>query len=95
MTQVDPLFPTIFNVVVDALVRQWVTVMVDGSEERGNCGQKANFRKTVGMFCRSCQAVGTQLEAAYRKQMTGEGPSYHERQKVQVQCREFGEDMVA
>ena len=29
------LSPTIFNVVVDAVVRNWVTVVVAGAEERG------------------------------------------------------------
>ena len=40
MTQGDPLSPTIFNVVVDAVVSHWVTVMVEGSEERGVRGQE-------------------------------------------------------
>ena len=40
VTQVDPLSPTIFNVVVYAVVRHWVTVMVLGVEERGECGQE-------------------------------------------------------
>ena len=38
VTHVDPLSPTIFNVVVDAVVRHWVTVMVEGVEERGKHG---------------------------------------------------------
>ena len=33
--QGDPLSPTIFNVVVNAVVRHWVTVLVEGAEERG------------------------------------------------------------
>ena len=33
--QVDPLSPTIFNVVVDAVVRNWVTVVVAVAEEWG------------------------------------------------------------
>ena len=38
MTQGDTLFPTIFNVVVEAVVRHWVTsVIADAdAEERGN-----------------------------------------------------------
>ena len=36
--QVDLLSPTIFNVVVDAVVRHWVTVIVEGMEERGERG---------------------------------------------------------
>ena len=54
-----------------------------------------NAGKTVGMVCRPCQAAGTQSEVAYGKQMTGEGPSYRERQKGRVQCRECGEEMAA
>ena len=30
--------PTIFNVVVDAVVRNWVTVVIAGVEERGKHG---------------------------------------------------------
>ena len=41
VTQGDPLSPTIFNGVVDAVVRHWVMVMVmvEGAEERGERGQ--------------------------------------------------------
>ena len=35
VTQVDPLSPTIFNLLVDAVKIHWVTVMVKGAEERG------------------------------------------------------------
>ena len=37
VTQGDPLSPNIFNVVVDEVVRHWLTVMVEGSEEWGEC----------------------------------------------------------
>ena len=40
VTQGDPLPPTIFNVVVDAVVRHWLSVMVEGAEERGKLGQE-------------------------------------------------------
>ena len=135
MTQEDPLSPTIFNVVVDVVVRHWVTVMVEGVEEWVERGKKVrhhnvlfyaynglvasldprwiqgafstlvglfdkvvlrnNSWKTVGMVCRPCQAAGTQSEAAYVQQMMGERPTYQERQKGQVQCREYGEEMAA
>ena len=39
VTQGDLLSPTIFNVVVDVVVRHWVTVGVEGAEERGKRGQ--------------------------------------------------------
>ena len=35
MTQVDLLSPAIFNVVVDAVVRHWVTLAVTKAETRG------------------------------------------------------------
>ena len=48
VAQGDPLSPTIFNVVVDAVVRHWVTVMVEGAEERGKLGQGG--RHQVALF---------------------------------------------
>ena len=39
-------------------------------------GLKANVGKKVRMVCRPYHAAGTQLEAAYGRQMTGAGPSY-------------------
>ena len=119
VTQVYPLYPNIFNVVVDAVVRHWVTVAVEGMEERGERGQegrhqasffyaedgmvtlpdprwiqgafstlvdlfdrlvlRTNVGKTVCMVCRPFQAVGNQLEVAYGRRMTGEGPTFRER----------------
>ena len=40
VTQVDPLSPTIFNVVVDAVVRHWVTLAVTEAETRGEQGRE-------------------------------------------------------
>ena len=57
-------------------------------------GLRTNFGKTVGMVCRLCQVSGNQPEVAYRRQITGEGPTYRERQKGRVQCRERGEEMA-
>ena len=37
---------------------------------------KTNVSKTFRMVFRPCQAEVTQSEAAYRRWMTGEGPSY-------------------
>ena len=130
--QRDPLSPTICNVVADAVVRHWVTVIVEGAEERGERGQEGrqynallyakngmvelsdprwlqgvfstldglfnrvvlwnNVGKKFGMVCCPCQEAGTQLEAVHERRITGEGPSYQERQKGWVQCRDCGED---
>ena len=35
VTQGDPLSPTIFNVVVDAVVLHWVTMVLEKAEKRG------------------------------------------------------------
>ena len=40
MTQGDPLSPTIFNVVVDAVVRHWLILAVEEAETRGGCGRE-------------------------------------------------------
>ena len=38
VTQGDPLLPTIFNVVVDGVVRHWVTMALEEAENRGGEG---------------------------------------------------------
>ena len=40
VTQGDPLSPTIFNLVVDAVVRHWVTMALAKAEKRGERGDK-------------------------------------------------------
>ena len=134
-TQGYPLSPTIFNVVVDAVVHHWVTGVIAGAEDRGKHGKEEmhqaallyadnvmfdssdprwlqgdfntlvglfdmvglqiNVGKTVGMFCRPCQAAGNLSEAAYVRRVTGEGPTYRERLKGRVLCRECTELMAA
>ena len=45
----DPLSPSIFNVVVDAVLRHWVAVMVEGAEEWGKRGQEGRHHNYL--FC--------------------------------------------
>ena len=45
--QVDTLSPTIFNVVVDAVARHWVTVMVEGAEERSDHGKEGRHQNAL------------------------------------------------
>ena len=47
MTQGYPISPTIFNVVADAVVRHWVTVTVEGAEERGKRGKEGRNQNTL------------------------------------------------
>ena len=47
MTQGNPLSSTIFNVVVDAVARHWVTVIVEGVEERGDRGQEGRYQNSL------------------------------------------------
>ena len=47
MTQGDPLSPTIFNVVVDAVVRYWVTGNIADAEERGDLGKEGRHQAAL------------------------------------------------
>ena len=40
VTPGDPLSPTIFNVVVDVVVRHWVTMALEKAEKRGERGEE-------------------------------------------------------
>ena len=44
-------------------------------------GLGTNFRKTVGMVCEPCRAVGVRTDEAYRLCTKGEGRSHQERQR--------------
>ena len=46
-TQGDPLSPTIFNVVVDAVFRHWIDGIVDETEEKGETGQEGRHQLAV------------------------------------------------
>ena len=127
-TQGDPLSPTIFNMVVDAVVRNWATLVIVGAEDQSECGNQGrhqaslfyaddgmvalsdplwlqvafntqiglfdrvclqtNVVKTVGMVCRPYLAARNQSGAAYRRRITGEGPTYRELLKGRVSCRD-------
>ena len=43
VTQVDPLPPTIFNVVVDAVVRHWLEGLQKATEQKGETGGDGHF----------------------------------------------------
>ena len=47
VTEGDPLSPTIFNVVVDAVVRHWVIVVIARAEERGDCGKEGRHQAAL------------------------------------------------
>ena len=47
MTQGDPLSPTIFNVVVDAVVRLWVTMALEKAEKRGERGEEGRHQAAL------------------------------------------------
>ena len=47
MTQGDPLSPTIFNVVVDAVVRHWVTLTVEEAETQGERGWEGRHQDAL------------------------------------------------
>ena len=135
VTQGDPLSPTIFNVVVDAVVRHWVTIAVTEAETRREQGREGrhqvalfyaddgmlassdpqwlqwaftqiiglfdrvgfntNSGKMVSMTCRPCNTTGNWLEEAYGCFMAGEGPTFRERNRERVICRDCGKEVAA
>ena len=49
-------------------------------------GMQNNVRKTVGMVCHPCQAVGNLITEAYGRRVAVMGKSYRERLRDQVAC---------
>ena len=47
MTQGDALSPTIFNVVVDAVVRHWVHRVMEEAEARGETGREGRHQAAL------------------------------------------------
>ena len=47
VTQGDPPSPTIFNVVLDAVLCHWVFVMVEGAEERSKRGKEGRHHNSL------------------------------------------------
>ena len=47
VTQGNPPPPTIFNVVADAVVGHWVSVMVEVTEEWGKCGKEGRHQNAL------------------------------------------------
>ena len=47
VTQGDPLSPTIFNVVVDAVVRHWITIAVTEVEKRRERGREGRHQAAL------------------------------------------------
>ena len=47
VTQGDPLYPAIFNVVVDAVVRHWVYRVMEEAEARGETGREVRHQAAL------------------------------------------------
>ena len=47
VTQGDPLSPTIFNVVLDAVVRHWIEGLVAETAEKGDTGREGRHQSAV------------------------------------------------
>ena len=47
VTQGDPLSPTIFNVVVDAVVRHWLQIATQEAERRGERGREGRHQAAL------------------------------------------------
>ena len=59
-------------------------------------GLLTNVDKTVSMACQPCRAgSGNRSAEGYRRQVTGEGKYFRERQKERVACGECGVEIAA
>ena len=47
VTQGEPLSPTIFIVVMDAVVRHWIAVIVESAEKRSGRGQEGRHQNSL------------------------------------------------
>ena len=47
MTQCDPLSPTIFNGVLDVVVRHWVNGIVEAAEAKGETGREGRHQSAL------------------------------------------------
>jgi hypothetical protein len=126
VTQGDIPSPTIFNIIVDCVVRAWSWEMSDGNhaaidggsvetEVTAGCyaddgviastypvrmqigldslvelfertGLLSNTSKTKSMVCTQNSLKGHISNQAYKRRMSGQGPTYISRQKRRVQC---------
>ena len=80
MTQGDPISPTIFNVVVEAVVRHWLTGVIADAEEQGELGKEGGhqlyfhdflhgFREGHGTGAATLEAKLLQQLAALREEV--------------------------
>ena len=135
VAQGDPLPPTIFNVVVYAVIGHcvmMVAAMEEGSEGLGTSvkdlvayfyednrlvmsnqlermkrlcgvltdlfdrvGLRMNTWKTVSMEFQACHMPGSMSVMAYDRRLAGMGPTYRERNMIQVQFPECGVGVAA
>ena len=58
-------------------------------------GMRTNKMKTVGMVCQPCPTPGGMSEVAYVQWVAGKGPTFQERQRMQVECPECGVEVKA
>ena len=58
-------------------------------------GLNTNTCKTVGITFRPCTAAENRSEEAYGRLMTGEGPTFRERNRERVKCGDCGKEVAA
>ena len=130
MTQREPVSPTIFNILVDAVARavllefcgpqeelnglRWATgkhnICFYGDDRRiaghnpiwmqtaltaivrmfGRAGLQKYLSKTKSMLFLLGLIWGQQGVEAYNRRATGEGPTFQERKRTRVSCKECG-----
>ena len=73
----------------------WLQVSFDSLTKLfDKVGIRTNVDKKAEMLCHPFCAVGTHLEAAYKRHMKGEGLACQSRQRLRVQCLYCGMDLA-
>ena len=58
-------------------------------------GMQTNLNNTKAMICTPGFICGQPGAESYKRQATGEGPTFRERNRTRVSCKECGEIMAA
>ena len=71
---------------------QWAFTQLVGLIDR--VGHNTNTDKTVSMTYRLCNTTRNWSEEAYGRLMTGEGPTFRERNRERVTCGDCGNEVA-
>ena len=72
---------------------RWAFTQLVGLFDR--VGLNTNTGKMVSMTCRPCNTTGNWSEEAYGRLITGDGPTFRERNRERFTCGDCGKEVAA